>query len=257
MAAETKISILDISFFSECLQAISKAIPSCKLTITKDGCECYFMKDNIARCSFTSNLVKTDEKTISICMDDINKLINLLGVTKKYEDLNSIELRYATNTLYFDGNRSNFRLASIKEETISQFIDSPIKAEINTICRVSCPYDSLKDALYNKNLLTNSDAVKYLFKEFDKKPKMIFTDIIDTTNPNSNFVTLHIGNIESGTLPDTKLIIDHARLFLSYILKVDNVIIEFTDKNVIIFKIDRSEKEKTANFKIFTSLLKA
>jgi hypothetical protein len=207
------IKIFDIQEVIRCTEAVSQCVPSCKITVTSEGAV-IFAKNEISRIRMQckSDVIVSDS-SVSFCIGELPKFLSLLRTINKYKTENeTIQIEFNGAYLIYSGSRTSFKFGTIKEDIISKFIDTEIKATIAVTSEFELSQTTLKELVSSRSIVSDSATLRYLFEEDAIKKKMVFCSIRDTENPLSSEIRLHVGNCTE-PLP-ARVIFNHDRILL-------------------------------------------
>ena len=251
------IHISNIDSLINSIHAVGQVVTGAKFIINTSGLTCLFKSQN-ARVKLT-NFNTTCEDEISFCINDFSKFLNYMKLIKSNEQVTNFDLQFQKTYIGYKGNLVEFKYTLCREEIIAQNIDQEIITNLDIECVFETDYETVRNILSNKNLISDDlQSITYRVEQDKIKTKMIFAHLSDVQNPSTNAIKLYFGKVLQGNMLNN-IYINTERLQLATILKGENIVITKANKNVIIIDLEeRNEQtdELITQIKIYVSLLR-
>lgn len=257
--------IINLKIFCMVLDCITRFVPGGKIVINKDGMLIY-TKTTISRIKMFSTCC-TSEEEIVLTFNDIKKFIVLLNsILRNSNGNNSIILEYfkAKHVISYDSDELRFRLCCVKEEIITQYIDTAIKVQLIPAIIFDVNFRNLSELLTNCTTLIDTQIIKFRVLQDETKPKMIMIESLVGDNTLSNYLKAVLGITKtSESVSCLPLIIDSERLNMISQLdkysKTNSATCIIHTNNIIEYCIDINYETKNdivTTLQIFTSSVK-
>lgn len=240
MSKKRKIIVKDFDLFDEAIQALSKVVPSAKIILTSDKMEIY-VQNSISRCQFVSDAVAVEgDEPLEICVRDVPAFLKIFRLIRKEHptaaDIHSIKWTYSEPFIHITSKLMKAKIGTIKEDVISNFISNPVKTELKSLAEFHTNSDAVRNICLNKFIFNDLEQARiYLKIDEEMNRNDVYAELNNRMNPLSNSVTLKFARLVEGELTKD-ITIDFDRLLLFNLLKSDEIVINYMDKNVLYSK---------------------
>lgn len=163
-----KLTVKNISLFSNFLGAICKLVNSCKFIIDENECTVMSVDESkVFRVYFKTNSIVSDEK-VEFCLGELNKFNRSISTLKDFKgDDNTSEITFDGNFLK-SKDKVKFSLKLIKEEVIKRLIATEMKMKLETTHGFTLSNVLMKKFCSMTFITIDENSHKvYLYKEND------------------------------------------------------------------------------------------
>jgi hypothetical protein len=164
-----KLIVKDLDLFDSYLNSISKLVDSCKFTINSEECTVMAVDEKkIFRAFFKTNSLVSDTP-VEFCLGELMKFCRSISTLRDFKgEDNTVELQFDGNFLKLK-DKIKFSLKTIKEEVITRFIGSEIKATLEPVFGFTVNNVLMKKLNSMSFISRDEDSHRvYLYKEDDK-----------------------------------------------------------------------------------------
>lgn len=254
------LEISDFKLFCEALKAVNKLSDAAKLTFNESGMTVYSKKNQYARFELATNAV-TSKTEVSVCIPDLAALNRLLATAESVYEGETPEIKLIVDLPFFkiESKRFKTKLTSCKEEIIAGSVSQKVKTELTPVFEFATSSAMIKNVNAHSFVLQDEESARiYLAPAADMENNVLYATVGNEANSLNNSVTLKLGLIEFGSLPDERIILNFDRLNLLNIVPADTIKVALTDKNVLLVKPELKSKVDGiyCNMSLYCSILR-
>lgn len=255
--AATNIKINDFKLFSKSLNAFSKLSKSAKLEISSSGLVIYG-RNSYARGELTTTAVFSD-KDINFAIYDLTTLTKIFSTIEKIhnDDFSELKISFDRSFLRIESNLFKTKIVTCDEATIAGAMSKKITTPLVSVLSFTTSSDQIKYINSHSFIMGDIESTRiYLGTDSELENNVLYATLGNTAHNMNNSITLKLGLITFGKIPDRPIILNFDRLNLFNIMSSDNIKIDIMDKNVLVTKFHEAGKNDSyLDLSIYNSTL--
>lgn len=254
------ITINDFDLFADLVKASTKMLDSAKFQISTAGFEIYGARGNSGRCEISSNSICGDSE-FSFCIEKMQMLYRIIQTVREVHkgDYSGVELEYCQGSLNFKSKKFRNKFRTCSPDIIERWVSKKIETKMDTVFRFTTSSDLIKRLNGHAFIFSDSKQARvYVETKPDMENNSVFATLGDRSSSLNNELTLKLGLVTFGQIPDNRnIILDLERFNLLNVVESENIDVHLMNYNVIVCKNRVQGKNDTFfDMNIYISMIK-